>query len=878
MLSIAPFLFPGSPVAVAAALLSLLPPSPPIDFAAYGATANRYPDTMAVGLIDSDDCPDYVVLESYPPRLRVFIGDGAGRFTLRGAPIETIDRPADVALGDFNSDGIADIAVAAWDERSVSLYFGGGLGYFESPFTFPLDEYPIQLALGDFDRDGALDAIATTGSAGRLALLRGDGAGRLGAPDWTENAGTVTDVAAADLDLDGHLDLVLAASSADDVTIWLGNALGRFERAAAARLSGSAHSLGVADFDEDGFPDVVAGQSGSEGLTVLFGDGAGGVRDSRTFASTVGAKVEDALDADADGNADVLVRYASPVRLTVLYGDGTGNLESGPFVTPGGDAFTAAAKDVDSDGLADWLVLDRNAVVTILGDGARTFATPPPSFPAVATPAGGVADDLDGDGRVEWIMVNGWDRGVSVYRSDGTGTLSLAGTTATETGTHRPVTADFDGDGNIDVAVSQAYALSGSVFVHFGDGRGGFDRVAVIATGYSPRGVVPADFDGDGDTDLAIGWDSNPSITVYRNDGRGGFALAAAPDSGESGGSLAAGDFDGDGNADLAVVDAGVGADDGALRFLDGDGRMGFAAPRFVPVAGQPIFAVAGDLDSDGADEVVCALYSGAAVAVVASSAPAILTFATASSPSSVALADFDRDGTPDLAVAHVESSCISVLRGIGRLAFGPSRSFASDRDVRLPVAGDLNDDGFPDIVALSGSLVVFANLEGDCGAGTVNSARGAVANVLFVNDSAGGRKRQIVAPARSPIEVRLAAAPAGPESATYALWAWTGATWRTANAPWLGSSAGCSVLPTPLVAAAAPQAIMGLAAPDVDGAFVAGLRRLSFSPASSPFVLRRARGFPRGTTFTLQAAVMDAGSAHPLGMSLSNAVTLIVR
>ena len=75
-------------------------------------------------------------------------------------------------------------------------------------------------------------------------------------------------------------------------------------------------------------------------------------------------------------------------------------------------------------------------------------------------------------------------------------------------------------------------------------------------------------------------------------------------------------------------------------------------------------------------------------------------TFAPASSPISLAVADVNGDGKPDLVVANANSNSVSVLLGNGNGTFQTQQTFAAGTDPRFSVAvADVNGDGKPDIV-----------------------------------------------------------------------------------------------------------------------------------------------------------------------------------
>ena len=94
----------------------------------------------------------------------------------------------------------------------------------------------------------------------------------------------------------------------------------------------------------------------------------------------------------------------------------------------------------------------------------------------------------------------------------------------------------------------------------------------------------------------------------------------------------------------------------------------------------------------------------------------AAINYAVGAGPAGEAIADFNGDGNPDVAVANVGDGTLSVLRGKGDGTFQTARNLKGPRTIG-PIsvaAADFNHDGAPDIaVALTygNSVAVLINL-----------------------------------------------------------------------------------------------------------------------------------------------------------------------
>ena len=81
--------------------------------------------------------------------------------------------PESVAIGDFDGDGMQDLAVANERTDDVSVLLGLGDGSFAEEQRFATGDGSTSVAAGDFDGDGLFDLV--TGSPARIFFGEGDG-------------------------------------------------------------------------------------------------------------------------------------------------------------------------------------------------------------------------------------------------------------------------------------------------------------------------------------------------------------------------------------------------------------------------------------------------------------------------------------------------------------------------------------------------------------------------------------------------------------------------------------------------------------------------------------------------------------------------------
>ncbi len=338
-----------------------------------------------------------------------------------------------------------------------------GDGTFEPPTSFSTTNNTYAIETGDFNGDGIIDLATVQSLANSVSIHIGNGDGTFAAANSVVVSATINTLSVADFNNDGILDLATNVNNlTDNAYVFTGNGNGTFTHTATiSSIPVVTDGVDVADLDGDGDIDLVFQDSVALYVALNSGDGtftASGISNPTTaysFDIQTG-------DVNGDGMADVVISSYNDYAAEVLISVGDGTFQSaGSYAVPGG-AQEIKLGDLNDDGNLDMVIAhnSQNGVSVLLGNGDGSFQGN--QFYSTGDIQNSIdIADFNGDGFLDVFTSSSATPGGSILLGAGDGTLELSSTIPSiGTGNFRATTGDFNSDGVVDLAVGRTSGVN----------------------------------------------------------------------------------------------------------------------------------------------------------------------------------------------------------------------------------------------------------------------------------------------------------------------------------------------------------------------------------------------------------------------------------
>lgn len=359
----------------------------PINFSSTAIATGSSPNELAIADFDGDGLDDIALCNTGLEEVVVY-GNSSSTSSLSftaAAGLTMTDDPVYVTVVDLNNDGLPDLVAAGTDNfdgtHSIKAFLntsaGSGSFSFSAGQSYEVSSIPNHVEAADMDGDGLDDIVVTVGVSNHFSIFRNLSSGSTVSFATRFDVSTSNtypnDLALSDLDLNGKTDILIVNSSSDNIEIFRNNS-----------------TVGTLDFTS-----ITQYATGSSPWHMVVDD------------------------FNADGYEDVAVSLLGTNSIRVF-----GNLASGPGSLILGDVFdvtTSAATrwitsgDLNNDGRPEIVAADNNGnIISVFENttldnastsSAITFSTVS-ELSAENKPRGIQVADLTGNGVNDIVVVS----------------------------------------------------------------------------------------------------------------------------------------------------------------------------------------------------------------------------------------------------------------------------------------------------------------------------------------------------------------------------------------------------------------------------------------------------------------------------------------
>lgn len=292
---------------------------------------NSYSTSMYVAMIsgdfNKDGIQDIAAINNNNSILSIIMGIGNGKFSPK-VDYSTGKYPNSITIGDFNSDGNEDLVVTNSSSYNISVFLGTNTGTFLPKTDYETIDSPGYVTVGDFNYDGKQDLAIIIPSLSNISILIGNGKGGFSTyGKYASDLGAIK-LTIADFNGDKKQDIAVVNYGGKTISVFLNIGEGKFAAKLDYNLQNAADNILSSDFNNDGIQDLAVGSSASKGIFILTGIGNGTFKTKYDFYLTGKEPLEMALaDLNGDNIKDLVINVA-PDYFSILIGKNNGKFNA----------------------------------------------------------------------------------------------------------------------------------------------------------------------------------------------------------------------------------------------------------------------------------------------------------------------------------------------------------------------------------------------------------------------------------------------------------------------------------------------------------------------------------------------------------------------
>jgi hypothetical protein len=303
---------------------------------------------IATGDFTGNGLTDFASTRGYDNNIFIYLNNGDDTFV--HAETYHVNDPRGIVAGDFNNDGITDLAVVAENSNTgtginnsnnsnnsnaaIYILYGQGNGTFSAPVKVAHTRQGFgAITAGDFTNNGELDLAVTNNQAVSIYINQGNSSFASGVR-YSTGIGNAAYISAADLNGDGVPDLVVGKGNEPFISVLMGQtingtATGAFDPFTKYHTRNLPVSVAVGDLGPSTLPDIVVGNNGfRQGVSILTNNGDGTFAPQNIYQAGNFVRYVATGDFSGNGTTDIAsTDFDGPLFVFPNNGDGT-------FATP----------------------------------------------------------------------------------------------------------------------------------------------------------------------------------------------------------------------------------------------------------------------------------------------------------------------------------------------------------------------------------------------------------------------------------------------------------------------------------------------------------------------------------------------------------------